>query len=90
MLQFYITKLSHKAIKLIREQENKLNSQGYFVVNSDLTQEKESYAFAFNKKNKKLARLFDIELRNLEENGKIDILKLRWFSSYGIYANILK
>lgn len=68
------------------------NSQdlGYFVVNSDLTQEKESYAFAFNKKNKKLARLFDIELRNLEENGKIDILKLRWFSSYGIYANILK
>jgi polar amino acid transport system substrate-binding protein len=68
------------------------NSQdlGYFIVPSNETGEKESYAFAFNKKHKRLVKLFNMELKKFEENGKIDILKLRWFSSYGIYDDFIK
>lgn len=61
----------------------------YIVLNSDQTDSKEIYAFGFNMRNKKFLKPFNSELRKFEESGKIDILKLRWFSNYSIYDKII-
>ena len=41
-------------------------------------------------KDSKLTAEFDQILDIIESEGKIDILKLRWFSGYGIYNDVLK
>lgn len=61
---------------------------GYFVL-SEQESNQQSYAFAFRKDFKMIKDVNKI-ITELNDNGKIDILKLRWFSSYGIYANMLK
>ena len=46
------------------------------------------YAFGF-KKGSKLLKKFNKVFDEFDSDGKIDILKLRWFSSYGAYSNLL-
>ena len=41
-------------------------------------------------KNSKLTSKFNKALDDIDSEGKIDILRLRWFSGYGIYGDILK
>lgn len=40
--------------------------------------------------NSKLTSKFNKALEDIDSEGKIDILRLRWFSGYGIYGDILK
>ncbi len=44
------------------------------------------YGFVFNKDSKLLEK-FNKVLDEIDSEGKIDILKLRWFSGYGMYNN---
>jgi ABC-type amino acid transport substrate-binding protein len=48
-----------------------------------------SYCIVFQK-NSKLVDKFNKVLDDIDSEGKIDILKLRWFSGYGIFNNILR
>jgi ABC-type amino acid transport substrate-binding protein len=47
------------------------------------------YGFVFNK-GSKLTEKFNKILDEMDSEGKIDILKLRWFSGYGVYDNFGK
>lgn len=47
---------------------------------------KEEYGITF-KKDSKLLTEFNKVLTTIDSEGKIDILKLRWFSSYGMYGD---
>jgi polar amino acid transport system substrate-binding protein len=51
---------------------------------------KEYYYGIVFQKNSKLTGKFNKVLDEIDSEGKIDILRLRWFSGYGIYGDILK
>ena len=55
----------------------------------DAHQHEYQYGFVFNK-NSKLTEKFNTILDEMDSEGKIDILKLRWFSGYGMYKEIGK
>ena len=57
-----------------------------FIPINDLDGHSYEYGFVFNK-NSKLLEKFDKVLDEINSEGKIDILKLRWFSGYGVYNN---
>lgn len=62
----------------------------YIPITQSLNEGREyHYGFVFNK-NSKLLEKFNKALDEMESEGKIDILRLRWFSGYGMYNDFGK